>query len=79
VECADNDVLFDAGEAKGDEVMGDAELELFGFTGSPVGTPEDSACDLDLAPPSPIATDFVLAARTPEDSLLEPVDAPAGT
>jgi hypothetical protein len=78
IECADTDALFDAGEAEGDKVMGDAELELSGFTGSPVGTPEDSAYDLDLAPPSPIATDFVLAARTPEDSLLKPVDTPAG-
>jgi hypothetical protein len=77
-ECVDTDMLFEAGDGEGDEDMGDLELEMSGFIGSPIQTPEDSAHDLDPAPPSPVATNFVLAAMMPEDSLLEPVDALAG-
>jgi hypothetical protein len=68
--------LFDAGEGEGDEDVGYAELEVSGFTGSPVERPEDPACDLD--PLSPVADDFGLVVRALEVSLIEPTDAPAG-
>jgi hypothetical protein len=72
------DEFFNAGEGEGDEDMGDLGLEVSGFTGSPVQAPEDPACDLGPAPPSPIVTNFMLAVRTSKDSLLELADTPAG-
>jgi hypothetical protein len=71
----DTDVSFDAGEGEDDEGMGDVELEVSGFAGSTAKTPEDLACD--VAPPSPDAIGFVLAARTPEDAISKPADASA--
>jgi hypothetical protein len=69
-ECTNTDKLFNTGEGEGNEDIGDLGLEVSGFTGSPMQTPEDPARELDSAPPSPFATDFMLATRTSKDSLL---------
>jgi hypothetical protein len=70
--------LFDAGEGEGDVDVGDSELDMSDFTASPMQMPKGSACDLDPAPSSPIANDFMLAVRTLKGSLLEPAGTPAG-
>jgi hypothetical protein len=52
-ECTNTDKLFNTGEGEGNEDMGDLGIEVSGFTGSPMHTPEDPARELDPAPHRP--------------------------
>jgi hypothetical protein len=71
-ECADNDVLFDAGDS--DESLDGADFEEPSSAEVPQRAPEDPA-DSSI-PPSPSGDDFVLAARTGDAAPLEPAGSP---
>jgi hypothetical protein len=72
-ECADTNVLFDAGES--DESLDDADFEEPSFAEAPQKAPED--LDDNSIPPSPSGGDFVLAARTGDAAPLEPAGSPS--
>jgi hypothetical protein len=72
-ECADNDMLFDAGDS--DESLDGADFEEPSSAEVPQRAPEDPA-DSSI-PPSPSGDDFVLAARTGDAALLEPAGSPS--
>jgi hypothetical protein len=71
-ECADTDVLFDAGDS--DESLDDADFEEPSSAEAPQKAPEDLA-DSSI-PPSPSGDDFVLAARTGDAAPLDPSGSP---
>jgi hypothetical protein len=72
-ECADTDMLFDAGDS--DESLDGADFEEPSSVEVPQKSPEDLA-DSSI-PPSPSGDDFVLAARTGDAALLEPAGSPS--
>jgi hypothetical protein len=72
-ECADNDVLFDAGDS--DESLDGADFEEPSSAEVPQNAPEDPIDN--SIPPSPSSDDFVLAARTGDAALLEPAGSPS--
>jgi hypothetical protein len=71
-ECADTDVLFDAGDS--DESLDGADFEEPSSAKEPQKAPEDLADN--SIPPSPSGDDFVLAARTGEAAPLDPAGSP---
>jgi hypothetical protein len=72
-ECADTNMLFDAGES--DESLDDADFEEPSSAEAPQKAPEDLADN--SIPPSPSGDDFVLAARTGNAAPLEPAGSPS--
>jgi hypothetical protein len=72
-ECAETDVLFDAGDS--DESLDGMDYEEPGFAEEPQKAPEDLA-DHSI-PPSPSGDDFVLASRTGDAAPLEPAGPPS--
>jgi hypothetical protein len=72
-ECADNDMLFDAGDSN--ESLDSADFEEPSSADVPQKAPEDPADN--SIPPSPSGDDFVLAARTGDAALLEPAGSPS--
>jgi hypothetical protein len=73
VECADTDMLFNAGDS--DEFLDNADFEEPSSMEEPQKAPEDLADN--SIPPSPSVDDFVLAARTGNDAPLEPAGSPS--
>jgi hypothetical protein len=71
-ECADTDVLFDAGDS--DESLDDTDFEEPSSAEEPQKAPEDLADN--SIPPSPSGDDFVLAARTGDAAPLDPAGSP---
>jgi hypothetical protein len=71
-ECADTDVLFDAGES--DESLDDADFKEPSSVEAPQKASEDLADN--SIPPSPSGDDFVMAARTGDAAPLEPAGSP---
>jgi hypothetical protein len=71
-ECADTDVLFDAGDS--DESLDDADFKEPSSAEAPQKAPEDLV-DSSI-PPSPSGDDFVLAARTGDAAPLDPAGSP---
>jgi hypothetical protein len=71
-ECADNDVLFDAGDS--DKSLDGADFEEPSSAEVPQKAPEDLADN--SIPPSPSGDDFVLAARTGDAAPLDPAGSP---
>jgi hypothetical protein len=71
-ECADTDVLFDAGD--GDESLDGVDFEEPSSTEEPQKAPKDLADN--SIPPSPSGDDFVLAARTGDAAPLDPASSP---
>jgi hypothetical protein len=71
-ECADTDVLFDAGDS--DESLDGADFEEPSSAEEPQKAPEDLADN--SIPPSPSGDDFVLAARTGDAAPLDPAGSP---
>jgi hypothetical protein len=71
-ECADTDVLFNAG--KSDESLDDADFKEPSSTEAPQKASEDLADN--SIPPSPSGDDFVLAARTGDAAPLDPAGSP---
>jgi hypothetical protein len=71
-ECADTDVLFDAGDS--DESLDDADFREPSSAEVPQKALEDLA-DSSI-PPSPSGDDFVLAARTGDAAPLDPAGSP---
>jgi hypothetical protein len=71
-ECADTDVLFDAGES--DESLDDVDFGEPSSAEAPQKAPEDLADN--SIPPSPSGDDFVLAARTGDVAPLDPAGSP---
>jgi hypothetical protein len=74
-ECAETDVLFDAGDS--DESLDGMDFEEPSSAEEPQKAPEDLA-DISI-PPSPSGDDFVLAARTGDAALLEPAGSPSAS
>jgi hypothetical protein len=72
-ECADNDMLFDAGDS--DESLDGADFEEPSSAEVLQRAPEDPANN--SVPPSPSGDDFVLAARTGDAALLGPAGSPS--
>jgi hypothetical protein len=72
-ECADTDVLFDAGDS--DESLDGADFEEPSSAEAPQKAPEDPA-DSSI-PLSPSGDDFVLAARTGDAAPLGPTGSPS--
>jgi hypothetical protein len=72
-ECANTNVLFDAGES--DESLDDADFEEPSSVEAPQKAPEDLANN--SIPPSPSGDDFVLVARTGDVAPLEPAGLPS--
>jgi hypothetical protein len=72
-ECAETDVLFDAGDS--DESLDGMDFEEPSSAERPQKAPEDLADD--PIPPSPSGDDFVLAARTGDAAPLEPAGSPS--
>jgi hypothetical protein len=72
-ECAETDVLFDAGDS--DESLDGMDFEEPSSAEEPRKAPEDLADD--PIPPSPSGNNFVLAARTGDAALLEPAGSPS--
>jgi hypothetical protein len=72
-ECAETDVLFDAGDS--DESLDGMDFEEPGSTEEPQKAPEDLADN--FIPLSPSGDDFVLASRTGDAALLEPAGSPS--
>jgi hypothetical protein len=73
-ECANTDVLFDAGESDGDEAIDGMDFEVLGIMEASEKTTEDPTGS--SVPPSPSGEDFVLVARTTDSALFKPTDAP---
>jgi hypothetical protein len=71
-ECADTDMLFDAGDS--DESLDGADFEEPSSVEEPQKPPEDLADN--SIPPSPSGDDFVLAARTGDAAPLDPAGSP---
>jgi hypothetical protein len=71
-ECADTDVLFNAGDS--DESLDDADFGEPSSAEIPHKAPEDLT-DSSI-PPSPSGDDFVLAARTGDAAPLDPTGSP---
>jgi hypothetical protein len=71
-ECADTDMLFDAGDS--DESSDGADFEEPSSSEEPQKPPEDLAGD--SIPPSPSGSEFILAARTGDAAPLEPAGSP---
>jgi hypothetical protein len=71
-ECAETDVLFDAGDS--DESLDGMDFEEPSSAEEPQKALEDLADD--PIPPSPSGDDFVLAARTGDAAPLEPAGSP---
>jgi hypothetical protein len=71
-ECADTDVLFDAGDS--DEPLDGADFEEPSSAEVPQKAPEDLADN--SIPLSPSGDDFVLAARTGDAAPLDPAGTP---
>jgi hypothetical protein len=72
-ECAETDVIFDAGDSN-------ESLDGMDFKEpSPVEEPQKAPKDLadNSIPPSPSGDDFVLAARTGDAAPLEPAGSPS--
>jgi hypothetical protein len=74
-ECANTDMLFDAGKGGSDESLEDMDFEEPGFTEASDKTTEDLAGG--SVPPSPSGEDFVQAARTANNAPFEPADSSA--
>jgi hypothetical protein len=72
-ECAETDVLFDAGDS--DESLDGMDFEEPGSAEEPQKAPEDLAGH--FIPPSPSGDDFVLASRTGDTTPLEPAGSPS--
>jgi hypothetical protein len=72
-ECAETDVLFDAGDS--DESLDGMDFEEPSSAEEPQKTPEDLADN--SIPPSPSGDDFVLASRTGDAVPLEPAGSPS--
>jgi hypothetical protein len=72
-ECAETDVLFDAGDS--DESLDGMDFEEPSSAEEPQKAPEDPADN--SIPPSPSGDDFVLAARTGGAAPLEPAGSPS--
>jgi hypothetical protein len=72
-DCADTDVLFDAGDS--DESLDGVDFEEPSSAEEPQKAPEDLADN--PIPPSPSGDDFVLAARTGDVAPLEPAGSPS--
>jgi hypothetical protein len=72
-ECANTNVLFDAGES--DESLDDVDFEEPSSTEAPQKALEDIA--ENSIPPSPSGDDFVLATRTGDAAPLEPAGLPS--
>jgi hypothetical protein len=72
-ECAETDVLFDAGDS--DESLEGMDFEEPGSAEEPQKAPEDLADN--SIPPSPSGDDFVLASRTGDAAPLEPAGSPS--
>jgi hypothetical protein len=72
-ECAETDVLFDAGDS--DESLDGVDFEEPRSVGEPQKSPEDLADN--SIPPSPSGDDFVLASRTGDAAPLEPAGSPS--
>jgi hypothetical protein len=75
MECANTDVLFDAGEGGSDKSLDDMDFEEPGFAAASEKTTKDLAGG--SVPPSPSGEDFVLVARTGNNAPFEPADSPA--
>jgi hypothetical protein len=73
-ECANTDVLFDAGEGGSSESLDDMDFEEPGFMEASEKTTEDLVGG--SIPPSPSGKDFVLAAKTTDNAPFEPADSP---
>jgi hypothetical protein len=72
-ECAETDVLFDAGDS--DESLDGMGFEELSSAEEPQKAPEDLADN--SIPPSPSGDDFVLASRTGDAAPLEPAGSPS--
>jgi hypothetical protein len=72
-ECAETDVLFDAGDS--DESLDGMDFEELSSAEEPQKAPEDLADN--SIPPSPSGDDFVLASRTGDAAPLEPAGSPS--
>jgi hypothetical protein len=72
-ECAETDVLFDAGDS--DESLDGMDFEEPGSVEEPQKALEDLAGH--SIPPSPSSDDFVLASRTGDATPLEPAGSPS--
>jgi hypothetical protein len=73
VECAETDVLFDAGDS--DESLDGMDFEEHGSAEEPQKAPGDLTDN--SIPPSPSGDDFVLASRTGDAAPLEPAGSPS--
>jgi hypothetical protein len=73
-ECANTDVLFDAGESDDDEAIDGMDFEVPGIVEAFEKTTEDPAGS--SVAPSPGGEDFVLAARTADNAPFKLADAP---
>jgi hypothetical protein len=73
VECAETDVLFDAGDS--DESLDGVDFEEPSSAEEPQKAPEDLADN--SIPPSPSGDDFVFAARTGDAAPLDPAGSPS--
>jgi hypothetical protein len=72
-ECAETDVLFDAGDS--DESLDGMDSEEPSSVEEPQKAPEGLADN--SIPPSPSGDDFVLASRTGDSAPLEPASSPS--
>jgi hypothetical protein len=72
-ECAETDVLFDAGDSDGS--LDGMDFEEPGSAEEPQKAPEDLVDN--SIPPSPSGNDFVLASRTGDAAPLEPAGSPS--
>jgi hypothetical protein len=72
-ECAETDVLFDAGD--NEESLDDMDFEEPSSAEEPQKAPEDLADN--SIPPSPSGDDFVLASRTSDVAPLETAGSPS--
>jgi hypothetical protein len=72
-ECAETDVLFDAGDS--DEFLDGMDFEELSFAEEPQKAPEDLTNN--SIPPSPSGDDFILASRTGDAAPLEPAGSPS--
>jgi hypothetical protein len=72
-ECAETDVLFDAGDS--DESLDVMDFEELSSAEEPQKAPEDLADN--SIPPSPSGDDFVLASQTGDAAPLEPAGSPS--
>jgi hypothetical protein len=74
-ECAETDMLFDAGDS--DESLDGMDFEEPSSAEEPQKAPEDLTDD--SIPPSPSGDDFILAARTGDAAPLEPAGSPSAS